>query len=78
MRALIATVTILFALAQQMPGRQKDRAFQASSPKTFKASLSGLALFLRFSVAWIKSGVETGILVVRFLVFREPASYLAR
>jgi hypothetical protein len=37
-----------FALAQRSAARHKDRAFQASSPKTFKASLSGLAIFLSF------------------------------
>lgn len=45
MIAIIATMIILFALAENHAATQKGRAFQASSPKNFTGHPSGWPFF---------------------------------
>jgi hypothetical protein len=47
MIVIIALVDLYFALAKRVVAAHKRRAFQASSPKNFSASLPGLAFFSR-------------------------------
>jgi hypothetical protein len=55
LHANFALAADLFALAQKVFKGQNDPAFQASSPKTFKAGPKGPALFLCLEQAWPRS-----------------------
>ena len=72
--ALNAIKVFHFALAQQFVAPHMQRAFQASSPKTFMAGPSGPALFRAFSTTWPDA---PAVREIDTLALPEPLPYLA-